>query len=169
VENRLNSDNESIQELFQRTFEVNPEDAVNIFVENFKEDQKVVAIIGSLRESKEFNLKVIDKLDDVLFFNFFFQIPNFLKDDKDVALKCVNKFAMTFKFISERLKGDKDLALIMAKKAPNLSREITGQLGKDTRYIPIQELEPYLESLVLKEELEQKLATDKNIARKAKI
>jgi hypothetical protein len=169
VEDRVNNDNETIQELFQRTFKVNPEDAVNIFVENFKEDQKVVAVIGSLRENKEFNLKVVDKLDDVLFFNFFFQMPNFLKDDKDVALKCVNKFAMTFKFISERLKGDKDLALVMAIKAPALSREITGKLGQETKYIPLQELAPYLESLILKETLDKDLNKEKTLIKKAKM
>lgn len=168
MENNLNN-NESIQEMFQKTFEINPEDVVNIFVENFKEDQKVVVTIGSLRENKKFNLMAIEKLDDILFFNFFFQMPNALKDDKDVALKCVNKFPMTFKFISERLKADKNLALIMAKNAPDLAREITGQLGQVTKHIPIQNLAKYLESLILKEELNQDLSKAQSVAKKIKM
>lgn len=168
MEKNLNN-NESIQEVFQKTFEINPEDVINIFVENFKEDQKVLMIIGSLRENKEFNLRAIEKLDDIFFFNFFFQIPNHLKDDKDIALQCVNKFPMTFKFISERLKADKNLALIMAKNAPNLAKEITGQLGQATKNIPIQDLPQYLEVLILREELNKDLSKDQSSIKKVKI
>ena len=168
MEKNLNN-NESIQEMFQKTFEINPEDVVNIFVENFKEDQKVLVTIGSLRENKEFNLRTIEKLDDIFFFNFFFQMPDPLKDDKDIALKCLNKFPMTFKFISERLKADKNLALIMAKNAPNLAREITGQLGQTTKNIPIQDLPQYLESLILKEKLHEDLAKNQTTNKRIKI
>lgn len=168
---RSNNDKNEIpiEELFKKTFYADPDTAVDIFVENYIKDRQTLHAIELVREKKQFNLKVIEKIDSKVFFPFFFQIPSSLKDDKDIAMACMNRLAGTFQYISERLKGDRDLILLMAKKAPNLSREATGKIGEEIRYIPSHELVSYIESLILKEDLEKDLSQKEVISKKVKI
>ncbi len=158
-----------IEELFKKTFEESPDVAVEIFIENYLKDRQTLHAIELVRENKEFNLKVLEKIDSTIIFPFFFQMPAFLKNDKDIALQSMNRMPSTFQYISERLKGDRDIILLMAKKVPNLSREATGEIGEAIRYIPSHELVQYVESLIIKQDLDKDLPVSKIEAKKIKI
>jgi hypothetical protein len=160
----------SVEELLVKVFEKNPDAAVDIFFEFFQKDWQYLNAMGELRENKEFNLKMIEKLEvNNGFFRFFFQFPPNIRDDKDIAIKCIKKSGMAFKYFSDRLKSDRDLALLLARRNPSECGEVMGEIGKEIRYIPINQVAAHIESLILLDELQKEPAIEKKENRKLKL
>lgn len=105
---------------------------------------------------------------DFLIF-FFFQFPPNILDDKDIAFKCIEKSGMTFKYFSKRLKSDRDLALALLKKCPSEYLEIIGEIGHEIRYLPLNQMAPYVEAIILKDDLESNFVSEKKENRKHKL
>lgn len=160
----------SIEELLAKVFEKNPDAAVEIFFEHFQKDCQYLNALGELRENKEFNLKMIEKLDvNNGFFRFFMQFPPNIRDDKDIAIKCIGKSGMAFQYLSDRLKSDRDLALLLVKKNPSEHRHVLGEIGEEIRYLPANQMVAHIESLILFDELNKEALIEKKENRKPKV
>lgn len=160
----------SIEELLTKVFERNPDAAVDIFFEHLQREPQCINAMGVLRENKEFNLKMIEKLEvNNGFFHFFMHFPPNLRDDKDIAIKCIEKSGMAFQYLSDRLKSDRDLALLLVKKKPSEHREVLGEIGKEIRYLTPSQMVAHIESLILLDELNKELNVEQKEKRKPKI
>ena len=160
----------SVAELLAKVFEKNPDAAVDIFFKEFQKDAQCLNAMGDLRENKEFNLKMIEKLEvNNGFFRFFLQFPPNLRDDKDIAIKCIEKSGMAFQYLSERLRSDRELALLLVKKNPGEYRKVLGDIGEEIRYLPASQMVAHIESLILLDELNKEVGIEKKETRKPKI
>lgn len=121
--------------------------------------------------NKEFVLKAIDVLPKGQSY-LFRKLPEALKDDKEVALKMVNKSYTCMEIISNRLMNDKDIALACLKQdgssleylGYNLLDELIDNGVKDKNGTI-----KWLEVFVLKNELETDLPKQEIQPKKIKI
>jgi hypothetical protein len=120
---------------------------------------------------KEFVLKAIDILPKGQSY-LFRKLPEALKDDKDVALKMVEKSYTSMEIISSRLMKDKDIALVCLKQDGSslqyLAYDLVDELVENAVTDKNSAIK-YLELFALKNELEKDLSKQETQPKKLKI
>ena len=120
---------------------------------------------------REFVLKAIDVLPKGQSY-LFRKLPDFLRDDKEIALKMVNKSYTSMEIISSRLMKDKDIALVCLKQDGSslqyLHYELLAELD-DNGIKDKNSAIKYLEAFALKNELETDLSKQEVQPKKLKI
>lgn len=137
-----------------------------------KEDPDFFRAIGFIKlNHKEFVLKAIDVLPSGKSY-LFRKIADNLKDDKDIALKIVNKSYTCMEIISSRLMKDKDIALACLKQDGGslqyLHYDLLDELTKNGVKVKTDAIK-YLEMCVFKNELETDLSQHEIQPKKLKI
>lgn len=121
--------------------------------------------------NKEFVLKAIDVLPKGQSY-LFRKLPEVLKDDKEVALKMVNKSYTSMEIISSRLMKDKDIALACLKQDGSSLQYLAYALVDELVENGITDKNSaikYLEAFALKNELEMDLSKQEIQPKKIKI
>lgn len=135
--------------------------------DNFSYDK----IPQELKDSKEFLLKA---LDNIKFNNAvaMWRLSEKLSSDKELILKMITKYPWSIRVASEELRKDKEIALAAYKKSPETLNYFHSSLIDaidDRGFENPSQIIKYLESAVLKEELQKDLSSNNNPIRKSKL